>query len=81
VDNGDEPAVPVQFRDIIVAQALVYYANYESADEAKTQAIEEYQDRMRQLESHSAPSMQAKDSIHTGADIQVVADSDITGYY
>lgn len=78
VDSLDEPRIPVQFRDIIVAQALIYYANYESADEVKVQATESYADRMTQLESHSAPSMQAKDSLHTGTEIQVVADP---GYY
>ena len=80
IDNLDEPSIPVQFRDIIVAQALLYYANYESADEVKTQAIEQLADRMRQLESHSAPSMQSKDSVHTGTNIQVTAESDY-GYY
>ena len=74
--NADEPAIPVQFRDIIVSKALQFYANYESADEVKSQALEQFTVRLRQLESHSAPSRQARDSINTGADIVVSADDE-----
>jgi len=73
--NTDEPSVPVQFRDILVAKALQFYANYESSDEVKQQALEIFSVKMRQLESHSAPSRQARDSINTGSQVQVVAES------
>ncbi len=76
--NDDEPAIPSQFRDIIVSKALQYYANHESADEVKVQALEQYNVRIVQLESHSAPSRQARDSINTGAEITVQTES---GYY
>ena len=71
VNNSDTPAIPEQFRDIIVAKALQYYANYESADEAKVQAIENYQARLAQLQSYASPSSQAKDSTITGTNIQI----------
>lgn len=81
VNNADVPSMPKQFRDIIVAKALQFYANYESADEVKTQAIEIFTVRMRQLESHSAPSRQARDSINTGAEIQVEAERSNYEYF
>lgn len=74
VDNLDTPNIPVQFRDIIVAKALQYYANYESADEVKAQALENLSARLRQLESHSLPAHQASGSVNTGVEIQVVAE-------
>lgn len=39
--NTDEPAIPVQFRQIIVQDAIRRYANYDEAPELKTQAIEQ----------------------------------------
>ena len=73
VANTDEPLIPVQFRDVIVAKALQYYANYESAEEVKMQAQETLMARMRQLESHSLPAHQASGSVNNGVDIQVSA--------
>lgn len=69
--NLDEPSIPEQFRDIVVYKALWYYANYESADEAKIQATENYGARLRQLESYALPANQASGSINTGTDIVV----------
>jgi len=40
-ENSDEPAVPVQFRNIIVFDALRRYANYDEAAELKQQAVEQ----------------------------------------
>lgn len=71
--NLDIPAIPVQFRDIIVYKALQFYANYESADEVKVQAVENYQSRLQQLQSHALPAHQASGSINTGTNIQVLA--------
>jgi hypothetical protein len=79
--NLDTPAIPVQFRDIIVYKALQYYANYESADEAKTQALEAYAARLAQLESYASPAQQAKESLSTGMDIQVYVPNDGRGDY
>ena len=71
--NADEPAMPEQFRDIIVWKALQYYANYESADEAKIQAIENYDARLDQLESRELPGYQGSATKYTGTQIDVVA--------
>ena len=79
-ENSDQPSIPVQFRDVIVGTALRYYANYESADESKIQALENFDARMVQLQSREAPSWQAKDSRTTGADIVVRTDSSGYGY-
>ena len=79
--NTDEPSIPEQFRDIIVSKALQFYANYESAEEVKVQAVEIFKERMLQLQSHSAPGQQAKDSITTGADIVVSTPNQFDDYY
>jgi hypothetical protein len=79
--NTDEPAIPEQFRDIIVYKALQYYANYESADEVKVQALENYQALLAQLQAHSLPANQAKEALSTGMNIQVTVPYDDYGYY
>lgn len=82
-NNSDEPAIPVQYRDIIVWKALFYYANYESADEAKVQAVENYEARINQLESRELPGYQAAATMYTGVNIDVVArvnDGEFDGY-
>jgi hypothetical protein len=73
VANADTPAIPVQFRDIIVYKALQYYANYEGADESKLAGVEQYAPRLIQLESSELPSNRASGSVYTGTEIQVVA--------
>ena len=40
-DNTDVPAIPEQFREIIVQDAIRRYANYDEAPELKQQAIEQ----------------------------------------
>ncbi|MEK0326650.1 MAG: hypothetical protein QQN63_13210 [Nitrosopumilus sp.] len=69
--NTDIPLIPEHYRDIIVAKALQYYANYESADEAKIQAAEEFKLRMLQLEASELPAHQASSAVNNGVDIQV----------
>lgn len=76
VNNADTPAIPLQFRDIIVYKALQHYANYESADEVKVQSLENYQARLTQLESQALPGHQASGSVNTGVDIQVMSPYD-----
>jgi hypothetical protein len=73
IENADTPAIPVQFRDIIVYKALQYYANYEGADETKLAGVEQYAPRLIQLESSELPSNRASGSVYTGTEIQVVA--------
>ena len=81
VENTDQPAIPIQFRDIIVWKALQYYANYESADEAKVQAVENYDARLDQLESRELPGYQQSATKYTGTQIDVVAvGSEINDY-
>lgn len=83
VDNTDEPQVPEQYRDILVWKALQYYANYESADEVKTQALENYAARIDQLEARELPGYQGASAKYTGTQIDVIAlssTSDIDTY-
>lgn len=79
VNNTDEPAMPEQFRDIIVWKALQYYANYESADEVKAQALENFTDRLDQLESRELPGFQGSATKYTGTMIEVIAPTDYDG--
>lgn len=71
--NNDEPAIPEQYRDIVVWKALQYYANYESADEVKVQATESYDDRWDQLESRELPGYQGSGAKYGNVEIDVVA--------
>ncbi len=40
-NNDDEPAIPTQFQEIIVLDAVRRYANYDEAPELKIQALEQ----------------------------------------
>ena len=73
--NADEPAIPEQFRDIIVWKALQYYANYESADEVKIQALESFDERLDQLQSRELPGYQGSAAMYTGTQIDIIAQS------
>jgi len=55
-DNDDEPTIPSKFRRIIVGQALIFYANYEGAVEAKTQGQEIYSTYLTRLENSELPN-------------------------
>ena len=84
--NTDEPAIPLQYRDIIVWKALQYYAYYESADEVKTQAETSFGARWLQLESRELPGYQGSGAKYGNVAIDVVAQpsefyaSDTFGY-
>ena len=69
--NGDEPGIPVNFRNIIVAKALVYYADYESADESRQLGLEMYMPLWEQLKASELPGFQASSALNTGVRIQV----------
>jgi len=69
--DDDEPAIPEQFRYIIIAKALMYYAEYESADDADYAGIRRYAPLKLQLEASELPAHQNSSSVNTGAAIQV----------
>lgn len=48
--DDDTPAMPSEFHQLIVHRALMKYAGYEAAPEAKQFALEEYAPMMRALE-------------------------------
>ena len=79
-DDVDVPLIPEQFHDIVVYKALEYYANYESAEEVKLQAVEGYRARLRQLESFACPARQEHGNRNTGIDIQILAEGSNYGY-
>ncbi|MDP1931902.1 MAG: hypothetical protein Q8L60_10635 [Gammaproteobacteria bacterium] len=53
--NDMEPLIPSDYRMVIVGRALMIYANFESAEEAKVQGQELYQIHMDALKAHEAP--------------------------
>lgn len=81
--DASEPAIPTQYRYIIVAKALMYYAEYESSDEADYSGTRRYTPLLEQLESSELPAHQGSGSINTGTDIEVSVpyqDSSSTGF-
>jgi len=53
--NADESLIPSQYHMAIVARALIMYANFESAAEAKVQGEELYTKYMTQLKNNQLP--------------------------
>lgn len=70
-NNNDEPLIPSQFRMAIVGRALMMYGNYESAEEAKIQGSEIYQQFMDQLKDHQLVRRQQRNRRIEGREFQV----------
>lgn len=79
--DADTPNIPAQFRDIIVAKAMMYYAKYESADEILQEAIDTWNELWAQLCASELPDFQASSALNTGVKIDVVAESTLGDYY
>lgn len=69
--DASTPAIPAQFRYVIIAQALKYYAEFESADEMDYAGTRRYEPMIDQLESSELTGHQNSTSINTGTQIQV----------
>ena len=54
-DNDVSP-IPPRFHAVIVARAMIYYANYEDAAELKTAGLERYKEILDQLEADQLDS-------------------------
>ncbi len=68
----DEPSIPARFHRLIVGRALVLYANFEGADEIKTQGSEIIGTYLPRLENSQLPN-QRKAQFRTGGTFQVLA--------
>lgn len=55
--DGDVPAFPEEFHQLIVYRAMLKYAGYEAAGDAKQTALEEYGPLMRALERDQLPEL------------------------
>jgi len=55
--NADEPAMPSEYHMLIVYRALMKYAGFEAAAEAKAEAVENYQPMMSALELNQLPEI------------------------
>jgi len=70
--NGDTSSIPARFHNVILGRALILYANFEGADEIKTQGLELYNDYLARLENSQLPN-QRKARYRTGGHFEVVA--------
>lgn len=74
LDGDDaEPAFPEQFHKLIVARAMIYYGNYESAVEVKSQGTELWQVYLPRLTASQAPHKSQTYGRSQPRHIQVVA--------
>lgn len=69
-ENTDESSIPSRFHRVILGRALILYANYESAPEAKIQGQEIFEDYLARLENHQLPNRDHA-RYRTGAEIVV----------
>lgn len=61
----DVPSIPARFHRVIIGRALILYANFEGAEEIKTQGVEIYTDYLARLENSQLPN-QRKSRYRTG---------------
>lgn len=68
--NANTSSIPAKFHNVILGRALILYANYEGAEEIRTQGIELYTDYLARLENSQLPN-RAHSRYRTGATIVV----------
>lgn len=68
--NADESSIPSRFHRVILGRALILYANFEGAEEVKTQGLEIYTDYLARLENSQLPN-QRKARYRTGGHFTV----------
>lgn len=69
-NNADLSSIPARFHNVILGRALILYANYEGAEEIRTQGVELYTDYLARLENSQLPN-RAHSRFRTGANIVV----------
>lgn len=69
---GDVSSIPARFHRVITGRALILYANFEGADEIKTQGAEIVADYLPRLENSQLPN-QRKARFRTGGVFEVIA--------
>lgn len=70
--NDDVSVIPEEFHDVILARAMIFYANYENAQEIKTQGTELYTEVLARLENSQLPN-EFKARFRTGGHFEVIA--------
>lgn len=71
--GSQEPLIPGQFRRVILGRALILYALYEAAEDARLQGTDLYWVYLDRLERHQLGRRQQAQSRYAGAEIRVVA--------
>jgi hypothetical protein len=73
--NGDVSLIPEEYHEsAILGLALVRYANFEGAAEAKAQGQEWYIEGLAELENHQLPNKNYS-RLRTGGGFEVIADN------
>jgi hypothetical protein len=72
VNNDDVSIIPEEFHDVILARAMIFYANYENAPEIKTQGTELYTEVLARLENSQLPN-KFNSRFRTGGFFEVIA--------
>jgi len=71
-NNSDVSVIPEEFHDVILARAMIFYANYENAPEIKTQGTELYTEVLARLENSQLPN-KFNSRFRTGGHFEVIA--------
>ena len=69
--KDDVSVIPVRYHKVILGRALILYANYENAAEAKTQGNETYTEQLARLENNQLPN-QFGSRFRTGGSFEVI---------
>jgi hypothetical protein len=69
--DADVSKIPEQFHDVILARALILYANHENAPEIKTQGQEMYTEVLERLQNKQLPNKHQA-QFRTGGSFEVI---------
>lgn len=71
--DTDKPVFPAQFHRVIIGRALIYYGNYESAQEMIMQGTQIYQTLLKRLAANQAGGQRRYYGLSDASNIQIVA--------
>lgn len=76
-DNTDVSLIPEEYHEsAILGRAMMFYANFEGADEIKVQGQELYSEGLAEMENHQLPN-QNYSRLRTGGGFEVIAGQDV----
>lgn len=76
-NNTDVSLIPEEYHEsAILGRAMMFYANFEGADEIKVQGQELYAEGLAEMENHQLPN-QNYSRLRTGGGFEVIAGQDV----